>query len=33
MGAHAIPTKYKDNPEDFIDIIINEMMPKVRERN
>ncbi|HSH36219.1 imidazolonepropionase [Schnuerera sp.] len=32
MGAHAIPTKYKDNPRTFIDIIIDEMIPKVSER-
>ncbi len=31
MGAHAIPIEYKDNPEKFVDIIINEMIPKVAE--
>ncbi len=29
MGAHAIPEKYKDNPEVFVDIIVNEMIPEV----
>lgn len=33
MGAHAIPEKYKDNPEDFVDIIINEMIPQVAKRD
>ncbi len=29
MGAHAIPKMYKENPEVFVDIIINEMIPEV----
>lgn len=33
MGAHAIPMKYKDNPDEFVDIIINEMLPEVKKRN
>ncbi len=32
MGAHAIPPKYKDNPKDFIGIIINEMIPQVADK-
>lgn len=32
MGAHAIPPKYKDEPEKFIQMIINEMIPQVAER-
>jgi len=32
MGAHAIPKRYKDNPEEFVDIIINQMIPEVAER-
>ncbi|HSQ34093.1 MAG TPA: imidazolonepropionase, partial [Peptostreptococcaceae bacterium] len=31
MGAHAVPGEYKENPKEYIDILINEMMPKVRE--
>jgi imidazolonepropionase len=31
MGAHAVPAEYKENPKEYIDIIINEMMPKVKE--
>lgn len=33
MGAHAIPKEYKDNPEDFVDIIINEMIPTIVEKD
>lgn len=32
MAAHAIPEKYKDNPEEFVDIIISEMIPEVSEK-
>lgn len=33
LGAHAIPMEYKNNVEEFVDIVINEMMPKVQEEN
>ncbi|MFF3102237.1 imidazolonepropionase [Viridibacillus arvi] len=33
MGAHAVPAEYKNNPDAFVDIIINEMIPKVAEGN
>ncbi|WP_316569956.1 imidazolonepropionase [Neobacillus sp. YIM B06451] len=29
MGAHAIPAEYKADPDRFIDLIIEEMLPKV----
>lgn len=29
LGAHALPYEYKDNREDYIDLIINEMIPLV----
>lgn len=32
MGAHAIPKKYEENPEEFVDIIINEMIPEVAKK-
>lgn len=32
MGAHAVPMEYKNNPEEFIHIVINEMMPVVAEK-
>ena len=30
MAAHAIPPEYKDNSDAFIDLIIDEMLPKVK---
>lgn len=33
LGAHAIPKEYKDNREGYIDLIINDMLPKVAEEN
>lgn len=29
LGAHAIPSEYKDRREDYISLIIHEMLPKV----
>lgn len=29
LGAHAIPTEYHSNPEDYIDLIINKMLPVI----
>lgn len=31
MGAHAVPKQYKGNEDAFVDIIINEMLPRVAE--
>ena len=31
LGAHAVPKKYKDNKEGYMDLVINEMLPKVAE--
>lgn len=31
LGAHAIPTEYKNNNKKYIDILVNEMMPKIKE--
>jgi len=31
LGAHAIPLEYKDNREQYIELIINEMLPQVVE--
>ena len=33
LGAHDIPIEYKDNKEKYIDIICEEMIPKVSELN
>lgn len=32
MGAHAVPAEYKKRPDDFVDLVINEMLPKVKEQ-
>lgn len=31
LGAHAIPKKYKEEPDDYIEVIINEMLPRISE--
>ena len=31
LGAHAFPSKYKNNKEAYIDLIINNMLPKIAE--
>ncbi len=33
LGAHAMPTEYKENRQGYIDLIINEMLPLVAEHN
>lgn len=33
LGAHAIPPAYKDNPDDFISILIKESLPAVKKQN
>jgi imidazolonepropionase len=32
LGAHAIPLEYKNNPEEYVDLMINEMIPEVASR-
>ncbi len=32
LGAHEIPEEYRDDPEGYIRILIDEMMPEVRRR-
>ncbi|WP_240512066.1 imidazolonepropionase [Paludifilum halophilum] len=32
MGAHAVPAAYKDRPDDFVDQVIEEMIPEVARR-
>lgn len=29
LGAHAVPLEYKDDPERFVDLVIEEMLPQV----
>ena len=31
LGAHAIPVEYKEKRTDYIDLIINEMLPKIKD--
>ncbi len=31
LGAHAFPQEYKENKDAYIDLIINEMLPKIAE--
>lgn len=31
LGAHAIPTKYKENRKEYIDLIINKMIPVIEK--
>ena len=33
LGAHAVPENFKDREDDFIDYLIQEVMPQVVERN
>jgi len=32
LGAHAIPLEYKNNPDEYVDLMINEMIPEVASR-
>ena len=29
LGAHAVPEEFKNNPSEYVDIVINEMIPQV----
>lgn len=33
LGAHAFPTEYKENHSAYIDLIVNEMLPKIAAEN
>lgn len=33
LGAHAIPGEYKDNSDEFVDIVVKEMIPEIASRN
>jgi imidazolonepropionase len=33
LGAHAFPSEYKNNKEGYINLIINEMLPKIAQEN
>ena len=33
LGAHAFPTEYKSNKDAYVDLIIDEMLPKIAKEN
>ncbi len=33
LGAHAVPERYKGNKNEYINLIINEMLPKIASNN
>ena len=33
LGAHAVPNEYKGNKEGYLEMLINEVLPKVSEKN
>lgn len=33
LGAHAFPTEFKENHKGYIDLIVNEMLPKIAAEN
>ncbi|GAB4249618.1 MAG: imidazolonepropionase [Vicingaceae bacterium] len=33
LGAHAIPLEYKKKPDDYVDLIINKMLPLIAKEN
>ncbi len=33
LGAHAFPAKYRENHNGYIDILVNEMIPKIAEEH
>jgi imidazolonepropionase len=32
LGAHAIPTEYKERPDAYVDLVVDEMLPAFRPR-
>lgn len=33
LGAHALPLEYKDKPDEYVDLVCNEMLPQVAKAN
>jgi imidazolonepropionase len=29
LGAHAVPDEFRENPEQYVDLVINEMLPRL----
>jgi imidazolonepropionase len=32
LGAHAIPAEYKNDPDGYVDLVVEEMLPKICQR-
>lgn len=32
MGAHTVPQEYRDNPDAYVDVVVEEMLPQVAAR-
>jgi imidazolonepropionase len=32
LGAHAIPPEFTDNPDDYVDLVVDEIIPRVGEK-
>jgi len=33
LGAHVVPPEYRNNPRGYVDLVINDMIPRVAEKN
>lgn len=33
LGAHIIPPEFKEHPDDYVELLIEEMLPKIKEQN
>ena len=33
LGAHVVPPEYRNNPPGYVDLVINDMIPRVAEKN
>ncbi len=33
LGAHSIPAEYKEDPDKYVDLVVNEMIPEVGRQN
>jgi len=33
LGAHAVPSEYKDNPDGYVDLVVEEMLPAVKAQS
>ena len=31
LGAHAIPKEYKENPDGYVDLVVSQMLPEVKD--